>query len=58
VSITASWNELDRWLSQHAPATYAVLAPPATDAELDAARQVVELPPELLELNDEPLRRP
>ena len=44
MSITASWAELDRWLEQHAPATHAVLAPPATDL-----RGPVELPPELVE---------
>jgi cell wall assembly regulator SMI1 len=49
VTITESWAWIDRWLSQHAPTTYAVLAPPATDAELQAAQQVVEFPPELIE---------
>ncbi|WP_132147524.1 SMI1/KNR4 family protein [Kribbella antiqua] len=49
VTITESWAWIDRWLSQHAPTTYAVLAPPATDAELSAAQQVVEFPPELIE---------
>ncbi|TDW17137.1 SMI1/KNR4 family protein [Kribbella kalugense] len=46
MSITDSWSRLDGWLSQHAPATYAVLAPPATDAELQAG---VALPPEVVE---------
>ncbi|TCC37039.1 hypothetical protein E0H50_10185 [Kribbella sindirgiensis] len=46
VSITATWSRLDVWLAQHAPATYAVLAPPATDADL---RIDLELPPELIE---------
>ncbi|MEU8226252.1 SMI1/KNR4 family protein [Kribbella sp. NPDC048915] len=46
MSITASWSRLDAWLARHAPATYAVLAPPATDVELRAG---VELPPELIE---------
>jgi hypothetical protein len=49
MSITESWVWIDRWLERHAPATYAVLAPPATDAELQAAQQVVGFPPELIE---------
>ncbi|MFC9689618.1 hypothetical protein ACFTSF_13840 [Kribbella sp. NPDC056951] len=49
MTITQTWRRLDSWLAEHAPATYAVLAPPATDDELDAARQVVELPPDLIE---------
>ncbi|MFK4090362.1 hypothetical protein ACI2LF_40005 [Kribbella sp. NPDC020789] len=47
--ITQLWERLDGWLAEHAPPTYAVLAPPATDDELAAAGQVVELPPELIE---------
>ncbi len=49
MTISDSWRQLDRWLAQYAPATYAVLAPPATDAELQAVRKVVALPPELIE---------
>jgi cell wall assembly regulator SMI1 len=47
VSITASWGRIDHWLARHAPATYDVLAPPATGAELKGG--AVELPPELVE---------
>jgi cell wall assembly regulator SMI1 len=46
VSITASWGRIDHWLARHAPATYDVLAPPASDADLQVG---VELPPELIE---------
>jgi cell wall assembly regulator SMI1 len=49
VSITASWSRIDNWLAQYAPTTYAVLAPPATDADLRTAVDVVALPPELIE---------
>ncbi|MFF0340151.1 SMI1/KNR4 family protein [Kribbella sp. NPDC004875] len=49
MSITATWDQFDRWLAGHAPATYAVLAPPVTGAELHLAQRVVELPPELIE---------
>ncbi|WP_329003488.1 hypothetical protein OHA18_09340 [Kribbella sp. NBC_00709] len=49
MSITASWSALDSWLAQHAPTTYAVLAPPVTDADLRTTATVVELPPELIE---------
>jgi cell wall assembly regulator SMI1 len=49
VSITASWSRLDGWLARYAPATYAVLAPPVTNAELQAAHDVVALPPEVVE---------
>ena len=49
MTITESWRSIDAWLTRHAPATYAVLAPPASDAELRAAQAVIELPPELVE---------
>ncbi|MFI7062001.1 hypothetical protein ACIBL3_13540 [Kribbella sp. NPDC050124] len=45
MTITQSWRSIDAWLTRHAPATYAVLAPPATDAELAA----MDLPPEVVE---------
>lgn len=47
MTITEAWHAIDTWLSTYAPATYAVLAPPATDEELQACP--VELPPELVE---------
>ena len=46
MNITACWSALDSWLYQHAPTTYAVLAPPATESDLRVAG---ELPPELIE---------
>jgi cell wall assembly regulator SMI1 len=49
MTITESWQQIDAWLTRHAAATYAVLAPPATDADLQACNAVVELPPELVE---------
>ncbi|MEI8408481.1 MULTISPECIES: SMI1/KNR4 family protein [unclassified Kribbella] len=45
MTITESWASIDQWLARHAPATHAVLAPPATDADLS----VMALPPELVE---------
>lgn len=45
MTITESWRSIDAWLARHAPATYAVLAPPATGAELAA----MDLPPEVVE---------
>lgn len=46
MSITESWASIDQWLARHAPATYAVLAPPAGDLDLEAC---IELPPEVIE---------
>jgi cell wall assembly regulator SMI1 len=49
MTITESWRQIDRWLAQYAPASHAVLAPPASDADLQACNAVIELPPELVE---------
>ncbi|MGW6198792.1 SMI1/KNR4 family protein [Kribbella sp. NPDC055110] len=49
MSISDLWSRIDGWLVRNAPATYGVLAPPATDSELEAAQRVVALPAEVIE---------
>ncbi|MEZ0096307.1 SMI1/KNR4 family protein [Streptacidiphilus sp. EB129] len=37
-TIRASWSRIDAWLLTHAPASYALLAPPADPHEVEAAQ--------------------
>jgi cell wall assembly regulator SMI1 len=48
-SVTESWERIDSWLARHAAPSFALLAPPVTDADLHFTQQVVDLPPELVE---------
>ncbi|TDB91242.1 SMI1/KNR4 family protein [Actinomadura sp. 7K534] len=49
-TVDASWDRITAWLAQHAPATLERVGPPATDAEIDAVREVmgVDLPADLV----------
>lgn len=42
--ITASWTRIENWLADHAPTTYAALAPPAEPADIAAAERVIGRP--------------
>ncbi|MFJ3876214.1 SMI1/KNR4 family protein [Streptomyces sp. NPDC090077] len=42
--ITESWTRIENWLAEHAPATYAALAPPADPADIVAAERVIGRP--------------
>ncbi|MFH8869063.1 SMI1/KNR4 family protein [Streptomyces griseus] len=43
-SISESWTRIENWLAEHAPATYAALAPPADPAAIAAAERTVGRP--------------
>ncbi|WP_306326469.1 SMI1/KNR4 family protein [Streptomyces venezuelae] len=38
-----SWDRIDAWLREHAPRTFALLAPPATDAEIRATEELLDV---------------
>ncbi|MFE7711824.1 SMI1/KNR4 family protein [Streptomyces sp. NPDC057486] len=42
--ISESWTRIESWLAEHAPATYAALAPPADPADIAAAERVIGRP--------------
>ncbi|MDH6538471.1 SMI1/KNR4 family protein [Streptomyces sp. SPB4] len=42
--ISESWTRIENWLAEHAPATYAALAPPADPADIVAAERVIGRP--------------
>jgi cell wall assembly regulator SMI1 len=42
--ISASWTRIENWLAEHAPTTYAALAPPADPADIAAAERVIGRP--------------
>ncbi|MFD1833172.1 SMI1/KNR4 family protein [Streptomyces desertarenae] len=42
--ISESWTRIENWLAEHAPATYAALAPPAGPADIAAAERVIGRP--------------
>ncbi|MFH8886525.1 SMI1/KNR4 family protein [Streptomyces californicus] len=43
-SINESWARIENWLAEHAPATYAALAPPADPADIAAVERLVGRP--------------
>ncbi|MBM7089929.1 SMI1/KNR4 family protein [Streptomyces sp. NPDC056956] len=42
--ISESWTRIENWLAEHAPATYAALAPPADPADIAEAERVIGRP--------------
>ncbi|MGW4825858.1 SMI1/KNR4 family protein [Streptomyces sp. NPDC004227] len=42
--ISESWTRIENWLVEHAPATYAALAPPADPADIAAVERVIGRP--------------
>jgi cell wall assembly regulator SMI1 len=42
--ISESWKRIENWLAEHAPATYAALAPPADPADIAAVERVIGRP--------------
>ncbi|MEV0577490.1 SMI1/KNR4 family protein [Streptomyces sp. NPDC050392] len=44
VSISESWTRIENWLSEHAPATHAALAPPAHPEDIAATERVIGRP--------------
>ncbi|AWW35443.1 SMI1/KNR4 family protein [Streptomyces cadmiisoli] len=42
--ISESWTRIENWLAEHAPATYAALAPPADPADIAAVERVIGRP--------------
>ncbi|MFJ3913674.1 DUF4259 domain-containing protein [Streptomyces vinaceus] len=48
--VPRSWARIDSWMQRHAPASYALLAPPADPAEVEAAQEAmgVRFPADLL----------
>ncbi|WP_406418792.1 SMI1/KNR4 family protein [Streptomyces sp. NBC_00873] len=42
--ISESWTRIENWLAEHAPATYAALAPPADPADIAATERVIGRP--------------
>ncbi|MGW7328504.1 DUF4259 domain-containing protein [Streptomyces sp. NPDC054840] len=49
--VARSWARIDTWMQRHAPASHALLAPPADSAEVEAAQEAmgVRFPADLLE---------
>lgn len=47
--MTGSWARIVAWLRQHAPRTAAEIRPPAAEADIAAARDVLDLPADLVE---------
>lgn len=43
-AISESWTRIENWLAEHAPATYAALAPPAIPADIAATERVIGRP--------------
>jgi cell wall assembly regulator SMI1 len=42
--ISESWTRIENWLAEHAPTTYAALAPPADSADIAATERVIGRP--------------
>ncbi|MEU9108003.1 SMI1/KNR4 family protein [Streptomyces xanthophaeus] len=42
--ISESWTRIENWLAEHAPATFAALAPPADPADIAAAERIIGRP--------------
>ncbi|MFI2783775.1 SMI1/KNR4 family protein [Streptomyces sp. ALB3] len=42
--ISESWTRIENWLAEHAPTTYAALAPPANPADIAATERLVGRP--------------
>ncbi|MFE7244761.1 SMI1/KNR4 family protein [Streptomyces sp. NPDC057580] len=42
--ISESWTRIENWLAEHAPATYAALAPPADPADIAATERAIGRP--------------
>nr|WTB29310.1 SMI1/KNR4 family protein [Streptomyces sp. NBC_00830] len=42
--VSESWTRIENWLAEHAPATYAALAPPADPVDIAAAERVFGRP--------------
>ncbi|GAB7036185.1 MULTISPECIES: SMI1/KNR4 family protein [Catenuloplanes] len=51
MSVHAAWERIERWMARHAPRSLALLAPPATPADIAALDAVLrfETPPALAE---------
>ncbi|MFB7052630.1 DUF4259 domain-containing protein [Streptomyces vinaceus] len=49
--VSHSWARIDSWMQRHAPASYALLAPPADAVEVEAAQETmgVRFPADLLD---------
>ncbi|MFD9516254.1 DUF4259 domain-containing protein [Streptomyces sp. NPDC059979] len=49
--VADSWARIDAWMRRHSPASYALLAPPADHAEVEAAQEAmgIRFPADLLE---------
>ncbi|MFF1264466.1 SMI1/KNR4 family protein [Streptomyces anulatus] len=43
-SISESWRRVENWLAEHAPSTYAALAPPADPADIAATERLIGRP--------------
>ncbi|WP_217223668.1 SMI1/KNR4 family protein [Streptomyces anulatus] len=43
-SISESWTRIENWLAEHAPSTYAALAPPADPADIAATERLIGRP--------------
>lgn len=43
-SISESWTRIENWLAEHAPSTYAALAPPADPADIAALEHLIGRP--------------
>ncbi|MFE9456170.1 SMI1/KNR4 family protein [Streptomyces californicus] len=43
-SINESWTRVENWLTEHAPSTYAALAPPADPADIAALERLIGRP--------------
>jgi cell wall assembly regulator SMI1 len=50
-TVSEAWSRLDRWLARHAPASAALLAPPADPREITSAEAALGLtfPPQIIE---------
>lgn len=46
--MTGSWERIVAWLRVHAPRTAAEIRPPATEADIAAAREVLDVPADLV----------
>ncbi|MFI5763972.1 SMI1/KNR4 family protein [Streptomyces sp. NPDC051563] len=42
--ISGSWTRIENWLAEHAPATYAALAPPADPSDIAALEHAISRP--------------
>ncbi|MEU6055100.1 SMI1/KNR4 family protein [Streptomyces xanthochromogenes] len=41
VLVEGAWGRIEAWLEEHAPATAALLRPPASDADIDAVEESI-----------------